>query len=152
MRAMPTSIPARLRRGEDVDLVIMVGTALDEQIKAGLILPNSRVDLARSGIAMAVKYGSSKPDITTVEAFKRTLLAAKSIAYSDSASGVYPSTELFPRLGIAGQMKGKTTMIATPTMVAERLAAGDYEIGFQQLGELKPVPGIEIVGPIPADV
>ena len=149
MGASDSSIPNRLKRGENADVVIMVGYALDDLIKAGLVLPQGRVDLAKSSIAMAVRAGAPKPDISTVEAFKATLLAAKSIAYSDSASGVYLVNELFPKLGVADQLKGKLHMVAAPVMVGEPLAKGEYDIGFQQLSELRTVPGIDIVGVIP---
>ena len=102
------AIPMRLERGEAIDVVIMAAPALADLIKQGKVRADSRVDLVRSNIGMAVKAGAPKPDISTVDALKRTLLAAKSIAYSDSASGVYLSTELFPKLGIADQIKGKS--------------------------------------------
>ena len=108
----PDGIPNRLQRGEYADVVIMVDYTLDNLIKQGRVLPDTRIDLARSGIAMAVRAGTPKPDISSVEAFKRTLLAAKSIAYSGSASGVYLSTELFPRLGIVDQIKGKSRVLS----------------------------------------
>jgi molybdate transport system substrate-binding protein len=114
-------------------------------------MPGSRVDLAQGKIAMAVRAGAPKPDIGTVEAFKRTLLAAKSIAYSDSASGVYLSTVLFPKLGIADQIAGKSRMLpAEPVGLV--VARGDAEIGFQQLSELLAVPGIDIVGLLPPEI
>jgi molybdate transport system substrate-binding protein len=98
-----------------------------------------------------VKAGAPKPDISTSDAVKRALLAAKSVAYSDSASGVYVSTDMFDKLGIAAEMKDKAKMIpATP--VGEIVAKGEAEIGFQQVSELKPVKGIDIVGPLPADL
>src|SRR2546427_12296931 len=97
---------------------------------------------------MAVKAGAPKPDISTLEALKRTLLAAKSIAYSDSASGVYLSTELFPKLGIAEQIKGKCKKIESDP-VGEVVATGEVEIGFQQISELRPVKGINIQGELP---
>jgi len=147
----PQAIPSRLARGESADVLIMVGYALDALIKQGRVVPGSRVDLARSGIAMAVRAGAPVPDISTVDAFKNTLLAAKSIAYSDSASGVYLSTELFPRLGIADQLKAKSTMIPAEPVGAV-IARGDAAIGFQQVSELLPIPGIHIVGPLPAEV
>ncbi len=104
--------------------------------------------MVRSKIAMAVKAGAPKPDISTVDALKRTLLAAKSIAYSDSASGVYLSTYLFPKLGIDDQIRGKSRKIdADP--VGGVVATGEVEIGFQQLSELRPVKGIDIVGELP---
>lgn len=147
----PDSIPMRLERGEPVDVVIVASTALDELIRQGKVVPGSRVDLVRSRIGMAVRRGAPKPDIRTVEALKRTLLQAKSIAYSASASGVYLSTELFPRLGIADQIKAKSQRIESER-VGTVVARGDAEIGFQQISELLPIEGIEYVGPLPPEV
>ena len=145
------AIPNRLGRGEQADVVIMVGYALDGLIKAGTVAADSRVDLARSPIAMAVRAGAPKPDISTVDRFKQALLNARSIAYSDSASGVYIQNEMFAKLGIADAVRAKSAMIpATP--VGEVVARGDAEIGFQQLSELRPVHGIDIVGVIPSEV
>jgi molybdate transport system substrate-binding protein len=147
----PTSIPGRIRRGEAVDVFIMVGDALDDLLKAGKVVPGSRVDLARSLMGMAVRAGAPKPDIGSVEAFKRAMLAAKSVAYSESASGVYLSTKLFPRLGIADIMAPKSRkVIGEP--VGAAVARGEAEIAFQQMSELRPVPGIDIVGPLPPDL
>jgi molybdate transport system substrate-binding protein len=142
------AIPMRLERGEAIDVVIMAAPALADLIKQGKVRADSRVDLVESKIGMAVKAGAPKPDISTVEALKRTLLAAKSIAYSDSASGVYLSTELFPRLGIADQIKGKTRKIEADP-VGGVVADGEVEIGFQQISELRAVKGIDIVGELP---
>jgi molybdate transport system substrate-binding protein len=142
------AIPIRLERGEAIDVVIMAGPALDDLIKQGKVRAGSRVDLVKSYIGMAVKAGASRPDISTVEGLKRTLLAAKSIAYSDSASGVYLSTELFPKLGIADQIKAKSKKIEADP-VGGFVATGEFEIGFQQISELRPVKGIDIVGPLP---
>jgi molybdate transport system substrate-binding protein len=144
----PEAIPNRIDRGEPVDVVIMVSEALDGLIKRGKVMPDSKVDLARSKIAMAVKAGAPKPDISTVDALKHALLSAKTIAYSDSASGVYLQNVLFPKLGISEQLKGHARMIPAEP-VGRVVARGDAEIGFQQLSELKPVPGIEIVGLLP---
>ena len=143
------AIPMRLERGEEIDVVIMARPALDDLIKQGKVRADSEVDLVRSYIGMAVKAGAPKPDISTVDALKRTLLAAKSIAYSDSASGVYLSTELFPKLGIADQMIGKAKKIEADP-VGGFVATGEFEIGFQQISELRPVKGIDIVGPLPS--
>jgi molybdate transport system substrate-binding protein len=148
MGGAPDSIPSRLQRGEPVDVVILAGPALDELIKQGKVVAGSRVDLVRSSIGMAVRAGTPKPDISSMDALKRTLLAAKSIAYSDSASGVYLSKELFPRLGIADQIAGRCKRIAGEPVGAV-VARGDAEIGFQQISELLPVPGIAYVGPLP---
>jgi len=142
------AIPVRLDRGEAIDVVIMAAPALDDLIKKGKVRAGSRVDLVESYIGMAVKAGAPKPDISTVDALKRTLLAAKSIAYSDSASGVYLSTELFPKLGILDQIKGKSRKIEADP-VGGVVATGEFEIGFQQISELRPVKGIDIVGPLP---
>jgi molybdate transport system substrate-binding protein len=151
MGTTQNAIPVRLQRGEPVDVLILVGYALGDLIKEGKAVADSRVDLVKSPIGIAVRAGAPKPDINSVEALTRTLKAAKSVAYSDSASGVYVSTELFSRLGVAEEMKGKAKMIpATP--VGEIVAQGDAEIGFQQISELMPVKGIDIVGTLPAEV
>src|ERR1700712_4430324 len=145
------AIPVRLERGEPADVLIMVGYALGDLIKQGKVMADTRVDLVKSPIGIAVKAGAPKPDISSTEAVKRALLAAKSIAYSDSASGVYVSTEMFGKLGIADEMKDKARKIpATP--VGEIVARGDAEIGFQQISELMPVAGIDIVGPLPPEL
>jgi molybdate transport system substrate-binding protein len=145
------AIPVRLERGEPADVLIMVGYALGDLVKQGKVVADSRVDLVKSPIGIAVKSGAPKPDISSADAVKRALLAAKTIAYSDSASGVYVSTEMFARLGIADEMKDKARKIpATP--VGEIFAHGDAESGFQQISELKPVAVIEIVGPLPDDL
>jgi molybdate transport system substrate-binding protein len=142
------AIPVRLDRGESIDVVIMAAPALDELIKQGKVRAGTRVDLVQSKMAMAVKAGAPHPDIGTLDAFKRTLLAAKSIAYSDSASGVYLSTELFPKLGVWEQIKGKSKKIEADP-VGGVVATGEFEIGFQQISELRPVKGIDIVGELP---
>lgn len=144
------SIPSRLQRGEPVDAVIMADAALVELIKDGKVLAESRTALARSAIGMAVRAGSPKPDISSVDALRRTLLQAKSIAYSASVSGVYLSTELFQRLGIADQMASKSRRIEGERVGAV-VARGEAEIGFQQISELLPVPGIDYVGPLPPE-
>jgi molybdate transport system substrate-binding protein len=145
------AIPIRLERGEPVDILIMVGYALGDLIKQGKVVADSRVDLTKSLIGVVVKSGAPKPDISSADALKRALLAAKSIAYSDSASGVYVSTEMFQRLGIADAMKDKARKIPAEP-VAGVVARGDAEIGFQQISELRPVAGVDIVGPLPAEL
>jgi molybdate transport system substrate-binding protein len=146
----PNAIPNRLESGESADLVILASSAFEELVKKHKVIPGTRVDLAQSIIAMAVRAGAPKPDISTLEGLKRTLLAAKSIAYSDSTSGVYLSTELFQRLGITDAIRSKCMRIDIG-MVGTVVARGDAEIGFQQLSELLPIPGIDIVGPIPPE-
>jgi molybdate transport system substrate-binding protein len=146
-----TAIPNRLARGERADVVILAREALDRLVDAGRIVAASRVDLVRSRIGMAVKAGAKKPDISTEARFRQVLLDAKSIAYSDSASGVYISTEMFKALGIADQVAGKAKMIPG-TPVGEVVARGEAELGLQQISELLPVPGLTLVGPIPPAV
>ncbi|OYD75168.1 UNVERIFIED_ORG: molybdate transport system substrate-binding protein [Burkholderia sp. CF145] len=148
MGKSPEAIPNRLERGEPADVVIMVGYALDDLIKEGKIVPGSRVELADSRIGMVVREGAAKPDIGSVEALRQALLHARSIAYSDSASGVYIERELFKRLGIEDQVKPKAKMIPR-IPVASVVANGDYEIGFQQVSELLPIKGATYVGKIP---
>lgn len=148
MGKSPEAIPNRLARGEPADAVIMVGYALDDLIKQGKVIPDSRVELADSRIGMVVREGAPKPDISSAEGLKQVLLHAKSIAYSDSASGVYIERELFKTLGIEAQVKAKAKMIPR-IPVASVVANGDYEIGFQQVSELLPVQGATFVGKIP---
>src|ERR1700716_181905 len=151
MGTTTNAIPVRLERGEPADVLIMVGYALGDLVKKGKVVADSTVDLVKSPIGVAVKSGAPRPDISSVDAVKRALLATKSIAYSDSASGVYVSTEMFEKLGIADAMKDKARKIpATP--VGEIVARGDAEIGFQQVSELLPVQGIDIVGQLPPEL
>ena len=147
----PEAIPNRLARGEKADVVIMVGYALDDLIKQGKVDPASRVELADSRIGLVVREGAPKPDISSVDGLKKTLLDAKSVAYSDSASGVYIEEQLFKRLGIEDQLKPKSTMVAK-IPVGSVVATGDYQLGFQQVSELLPVPGVSFVAKIPESV
>jgi molybdate transport system substrate-binding protein len=151
MGTTENAIPVRLARGEPADVLIMVGYALDELAKQGKVVAGSEVELVRSPIGIAVRAGAPKPDISSVDALRRSLLAAKSVAYSDSASGVYVGNELFKHLSIEDQMKSKSRMIPAEP-VGEVVARGEAEIGFQQISELKPVHGIDIIGPLPLGV
>jgi len=143
-----TSIPERLKRGEAADVVIVAASSLDEFIQQGFVAAAGRTDMVRSRIGLAVKAGAARPDISTVEAFKQTLLAAKSVAYSSSASGVYLKTELFPQLGIAEEMKAKGQRISVG-YAGEAIVRGEAEIAIQQKSELLPVKGIDFVGLLP---
>jgi len=147
----PDAIPTRLARGEQFDLIILAGPALDGFIKDGKAVAGSRVDLVRSTIGFAVKAGAPKPDISTVAKLKQVLLDAKSIAYSASASGVYFSTQLVQKLGIADQVLPKSTRILSER-VGTVVARGDAELGLQQVSELVPIPGIDYIGPLPDEV
>ncbi|WP_431824696.1 substrate-binding domain-containing protein [Burkholderia sp. F1] len=145
------AIPNRLAHGEQADVLIMVGYALDKLIQEGKVIPASRVELADSRIGMVVRAGAPKPDIGTVDGLKDALLRAKSVAYSDSASGVYIEQEMFRKLGIDAQVRPKASMVPK-IPVASVVANGDYEIGFQQVSELLPVQGVTYVGKVPEAV
>ncbi len=151
MGATPEALPNRLRRGESLDVVVMVDSGLDGLIQSGLVDAASKVQLARSLIAVAVKAGAPRPDISSADAVRKTLLAAKSIAYSDSASGNYLQSTLFPKMGIAEAVRDRSRMIASEP-VGQVVARGEAEIGFQQMAELLPVKGIDIVGPLPESI
>lgn len=148
MGGAPSSIPSRLERGEAADVVILAREGLDRLVAAGRVVPDSRVDLAASLVGMAVPDGATVPDIRTLDDFTRTLLEAESVAFSASASGTYLSTVLFPRLGIAEQMALKSTRVVGER-VGTVVARGDAALGFQQVSELLPIPGITYVGPLP---
>src|SRR4051812_7023647 len=150
----PEAIPTRLTRGEEADVVIMDGHGVDILDQRGLAQPGSRIPLAESFIGMVVRAGQAKPDISTVDALRKTLVAAKSIAYSDSSSGTYLSTVGFKKLGIAEEVGGKTRKVRGPPSgepVAAVVARGEAEVGFQQVAELIHVPGVDFVGTVPAD-
>jgi molybdate transport system substrate-binding protein len=141
----------RLAAGEGYDLLIMSASSIDEHIKGGKVAPGSRVDLAKSGVGVGVKSGAPKPDISTTDALKKAILAAKSIGYSTGPSGVY-IVGLFQRLGIADDIKGKLKQTPTGVFVGSIIASGEAEIGFQQVSELSHFAGVDYVGPLPADV
>jgi molybdate transport system substrate-binding protein len=146
------SIPNRLRRRESVDVVIVADSVLRGFIQEGLIVADSYTRLARSGIGMAVRKGAPKPDIGTVDALTSTLLQAQSIAYSASVSGEYLTHELLQRLGIADRVLPKCRRIEGGERVGAVIARGEAEIGFQQISELLPVPGIDHITPLPPAV
>lgn len=147
----PESIPNRVRRGDAVDVIILPDASLNGLIKEGLVAADSRVPIASSGIGMAVRAGAPKPDISSIEGLRRALLQAKSIAYSAQVSGLYLANELFPKLGIADQLKSKSIRVEVERVGAV-VARGDAEIGFQQISELLPITGVDYVGPLPAEV
>ena len=146
MGATPQAVPQRLARHEPIDVVIMVGTALEGMVQRGQAAGST--DLARSVIGVVVKAGAPVPDISTPEALTRALLAAKSVAVSDSASGVYIMTVMFKRLGIEAAM-ARTARVIPAEPVGAVVARGEAEIGFQQVSELRPIQGIILVGPLP---
>ena len=141
----------RLAAGESYDMIIMAGPAIDAQIKAGKVISGSRVDLAKSGVGVGVPKGAPKPDISTTEALKKTLLAAKSIGYSTGPSGVY-MINLFERLGLSDQVRDKLKQTPTGVFVGTIIASSEVDIGFQQVSEVANFPGVDYVGPLPAEV
>lgn len=151
MGGTPQAVPNRIARGEPVDVVIVVGEALDKLIKDGKVVASSRSDLARSLIGAAVRAGAPKPDIGSVEAFKQALARAQSIAYSDSASGVYIETVLYKKLDVSDEIRAKSKMIPAEP-VGEVVARGEAALGFQQMSELLPIRGIDVLGPIPLEI
>jgi molybdate transport system substrate-binding protein len=141
-------IVSRMKSGEVVDLLIMSAAGLDGLMKAGIV--TQRHDLATSGVSVAVKPGAPRPDISSGEAVKRAVLAAKSVAYSTGPSGIYLKT-LFERMGIADRIRDKVRVVQGEPVGAV-IARGEVELGLQQTCELLPVPGVDIVGPLPPDI
>jgi molybdate transport system substrate-binding protein len=141
----------RLAAGESYDMLIMSSGSIDGHIKDGKVAGGSRVDLAKSGVAVGVKAGAPKPDISSVEALKKTILAAKSIGYSTGPSGIY-IISLFEKLGVADAVKSKLKQTPTGVFVGSIVASGEVEIGFQQVSELSTFAGVDYVGPLPEAV
>ena len=141
----------RIAAGEKYDLIIMAGPAIDDYIKAGTVVAGSRVDLAKSGVGAGVPKGAPKPDLSTVDALKKTLLAAKSIGYSTGPSGVY-IVAMFEKLGVAADVKPKLKQTPTGMFVGTIVSNHEVDIGFQQVSEMSQFPGVDYVGPLPAAV
>ena len=146
--ASTVDVMGRLKGGEAVDLVIFSSKTVGDLVAEGII--TDRQDIAKSGVAAAVRAGAPKPDISSGEALKRAVLAARSVAYSTGPSGIY-LIELFERMGIAGRIKDKVKQVKGEPAGA-LVARGEAELGFQQMSELLPVLGIDIVGPLSPDV
>jgi molybdate transport system substrate-binding protein len=147
-----SSIANRLKRGEIVDIVIVADPLLRQFIAEGLVLDEGATPVARSSIAIAVRAGAPRPDIGTLDALKRTFLQAKCVAYSASVSGEYLTGELYQRLGIAGEMMGKSRFVGGGERTGAVVARGEADIAFQQMSELMPVPGIAHITPLPPEV
>jgi molybdate transport system substrate-binding protein len=141
----------QIEGGEPFDVAFLTPAAMDDLAARGKIAADTRTVIARSGLAIAVRSGASKADIKTVEAFKRTLLGAKSIAYAkEGASGV-AFAALIQRLGIADALKSKSLLTATGDAVGEAVVSGKAELGVLPVSEILPVHGAEVLGPFPAD-
>ncbi len=141
----------RIAAGEAADLVILGDNGTEELIKRGKLTPGSRINFAKSGIGIAVRAGTPKPDISSADAVKKSVLAAKSVAFSAGASGIY-LVSMFQKLGISDEVKSKTATVKPGEPVGEVVARGEAEIGFHQLSELIPAKGIQILGPLPAEI
>jgi molybdate transport system substrate-binding protein len=151
----PGPIRDRILAGEPMDVLVFPGPGLDGLAKQGKIAADSKVILARSGMGVAVRAGAPKPDISTPEALKRALLAAKSVVYTNPAlgspSGVHFG-KVLERLGIAEEMKAKSKLHDGTSFNAELVAKGEIEMAIQQISEIVPVQGVELAGPLPADL
>jgi molybdate transport system substrate-binding protein len=139
-----------LDAGEPFDLTIAASSLIDAFTASGLITASSRVDIATSGVGVAVRAGAAKPDISTPGAFKQALLAAKSIGYSTGPSGQY-FLKLLDRIDLAGRIMPKLKQVPAGGFVGTLVANGDTEIGVQQVSELVTFPGVDYLGPLPAD-
>jgi molybdate transport system substrate-binding protein len=144
-------IMKRMASGEQHDVVMISSKEMDELIQQGKIEASSKVDMARCGIGVAVRAGAAKPDLSSGEALKRTLLAAKTVGYTSGPSGVYMAG-LIERMGIAADVKPKHRGVPSGGTIGTIVASGEAEIGFQQVSELVHIKGIDYVGPLPADV
>jgi molybdate transport system substrate-binding protein len=143
----PNTIGAQLRRGVAADVVILSREGLSELMSEGRIVAGTDTDLAQSPLGVAVRAGAPRPDLSTVDSLKQTLLRAKSVTFTSSTSGIYLTTILFPRLGIADEMAKKTTTAGVASVVR-----GDAEMAIQPVSELLPVAGVDFVGTIPVEV
>jgi molybdate transport system substrate-binding protein len=147
-----TQIKKRIDAGEPFDVAFMTTTLIDEAIKAGKLQFESRRFIARSGLGLSIRAGAKKPDIGTVDAFKKALVAAKSITYATQGASAAPFEALVAKLGIEGQVKPKYNLRNTAAQVGEAVANGTVEIGVAPVSEILPVKGVDLVGPFPKDV
>lgn len=145
------AITKRISGGEVVDVVLIAAPNIDKLISQGKLAAGSRADFAKSGIGIAVRAGLPKPDISSGEAVKKAVLAAKSVAYSSGPSGFYLAG-LFKKMGIADQIKDRVKQTPSGVQVGEVVARGEAELGFQQVSELLHLKGIHYLGPLPADI
>jgi molybdate transport system substrate-binding protein len=144
-------VAKRVRAGESVDVVVLSSTAIDSLIAAGSLLPDSRVDLVRSGISIAVRAGAPQPDVGSEDALKRVVSSAKTLSYSTGPSGVYLE-KLFEGWGILQDIRSRIVVPPPGVPVGSLVAKGTVELGFQQLSELMTLPGIKVIGPLPPEI
>ena len=144
-------VPATVESVGGVDAVVLGADAIDRLMADDHRRAGSRVDLVRSGVALAVRAGAPRPDLSSAQAVKAAVLAARHIGYSTGPSGVALAA-LFERWGIAGQVQAKLVVPPPGTPVGALIASGEIELGFQQLSELMFLPGIDVVGPLPDEI
>jgi len=144
-------IMKRMQARETFDVVIAAGNSIDELTDTGRLMAGSRKDLVRSGVGVTVRAGAPQPDISTAEAVKKAVLAAKSVGISTGPSGVYMSA-LFEKMGIADQVKSKLKVPPSGAQIGELVAKGEVELGFQQVSEIVHVKGAQFVGPLPPEI
>jgi molybdate transport system substrate-binding protein len=150
------TLKRKIDDGETTDVAILTPTLIDDLVKQGKIVPDTRANISRTGVGVAVRAGAPKPDISTVESFKKALMAARSIGFTDPAlgglSGVY-TAGLLERLGIAAELKPKTRLTSNaPHALAEAVIKGEIEIGLIQISEIVSEPGLQLVGPFPPEL
>jgi molybdate transport system substrate-binding protein len=138
----------RVQAGEPFDVVVLAADAIDKLVAAGRVVAGSRTDLVRSGVAIAVREGSARPDIGSEEALRSAVLSARTLGYSTGPSGV-ALTKLFERWGIADTVRDRIVQAPPGVPVGRLVAGGEVELGFQQLSELMHLPGIDVLGPMP---
>jgi molybdate transport system substrate-binding protein len=148
------AVADRVQKGEAADIVTSSVPMIDRLQAQGKVVAGDRVIIAKVGVGVFVRKGAAKPDISSADAFKRSMLAARSIAYPDpaggGASGIYVAS-LLERLGIAAEMKPKTKLSTLETLYAS-VASGDVEIGFNQVSEILAQPTVELAGPLPSEI
>jgi molybdate transport system substrate-binding protein len=141
----------RVQAGESFDVVFLASKAIDELIAAGKVLPGSRVDLVKSGVAVAVPTGAQRPDIGSEQAVRDAVMSARTLGYSTGPSGV-ALVKLFERWGIASDIQGRIVQAPAGVPVGSLVAKGEVALGFQQLSELTNLPGIDVLGPLPPEI
>jgi molybdate transport system substrate-binding protein len=147
-----TQIQKRIEAGEAFDVAVMTTALIDQEIKTGKLTAESRATVAKSGLGLSVRAGSKKPDIASVDAFKKALLSAKSITYATQGASAAPFEALVAKLGIADEVKPKYNLRDTASQVGEVVANGTVEIGVAPVSEILPVKGVALVGPFPAEI
>ncbi len=147
-----TQLRKRIDAGEPFDVVIMTTALVDEEIKAGKLAANSRTFVAKSGLGVSIHAGAKKPNIATVDAFKRALLNAESITFAQQGASAQPFEVLVAKLGITSQLRPKYNLRNTAAEVGEAVSSGVVELGIAPVSEILPVRGVDLVGPFPKDV